>query len=114
MSYNLYTFETIKPIQVITGKCSSKIGIAKSLDSRNGDYQQALGPDYQFHFDATWTGPETEIRWLEREVLRQFKVKRCAEIRSLSEWIKNTKAQEVIEFVNIIIQTKNLSVSKVD
>lgn len=114
MSYNLYTFETIKPIQEITGRCSSKIGIAKNLDSRNGDYQQTLGPDYQFHFDATWTGSETEIRWLEKEVLRQFKVKRCAEIRSLSEWIKDTRAQEIIEFVDNIIQTKNLSISKVD
>lgn len=114
MSYNLYTFETLKPIQEFTGQCSSKIGIAKTLDSRNGDYQQAIGPDYPFRFESTWTGDEKEIRWLEKQVLRHFKVKRCAEIRALSEWIKNTRAQEIIAFVDSVIQTKKLSVSKVD
>jgi len=114
MSYNLYTFETLKPIQEATGKCSSKIGIAKSLDSRNGDYQQAIGPDYPFQFEATWEGDEKEIRWLEREVLKQFKVKRCVEIRSLSEWIKDTRAEEVVQFVEGIIKLKQLSVARVD
>lgn len=114
MSYNLYTFETLKPIQQITGKCSSKIGIAKSLDSRNCDYQQAVGPDYQFQFEATWTGDEKEIRWLEKQVLKHFNVKRCAEIRALSEWIKDTKSVEIIRFVEELIKSKNLSVSKVD
>jgi hypothetical protein len=114
VSYNLYTFETLKPIQEATGKCSSKIGIAKSLDSRNGDYQQAIGPDYPFQFEATWTGDEKEIRWLEREVLKRFKVKRCAEIRSLSEWIKDTKAEEVVQFVEETIKLKRLSISRVD
>lgn len=114
MSYNLYTFETLKPIQEATGKCSSKIGIAKSLDSRNGDYQQTIGPDYPFQFEATWCGDEKEIRWLEKQVLKQFKVKRCAEIRSLSEWIKDTKAQEVIQFVEAIIKSKSLSIQRID
>lgn len=114
MSYNLYTFETLKPIQDATGRCSSKIGIAKNLDSRNGDYQQAVGPDYPFQFEATWTGDEKEIRWLEREVLRHFKVKRCAEIRSLSEWIKETRALTIIQFVEETIKSKQLAVSRVD
>lgn len=114
MSYNLYCFETLKPIQEVTGKCSSKIGIAKSLDSRNGDYQQAVGPDYPFQFEATWTGDEKEIRWLEREVLKHFKVKRCAEIRALSEWIKDTKSVELVKFVEELIKLKNLSVTRVD
>lgn len=114
MSYNLYCFETLKPIQEVTGKCSSKIGIAKSLDSRNGDYQQAVGPDYPFQFEATWTGDEKEIRWLEREVLKHFKVKRCAEIRALSEWIKDTKSFELISFVENLIKLKNLSITRVD
>jgi hypothetical protein len=114
VSYNLYTFETLKPIQDVTGKCSSKIGIAKNLDSRNGDYQQAVGPDYPFQFEATWAGDEKEIRWLEREVLKHFKVKRCAEIRSLSEWIKDTRSQEVIQFVEETIKLKRLSISRID
>lgn len=114
MSYNLYTFETLKPIQELTGKCSSKIGIAKSLDSRNGDYQQAIGPDYPFQFEATWQGEEKEIRWLEKEVLKHFKVKRCAEIRALSEWIKDTKSKEVINFVEEIVKQKSLSISRID
>lgn len=114
MSYNLYTFETLKPIQEFTGKCSAKIGIAKSLDSRNGDYQQAVGPDYSFQFEATWTGEEKEIRWLEKQVLKHFRVKRCAEIRSLSEWIKDTKSIEITDFVEELIKLKKLSVSRVD
>lgn len=114
MPYNLYTFETLKPIQEATGRCSSKIGIAKSLDSRNGDYQQAIGPDYPFHFEATWTGEEKEIRWLEKEVLKHFKVKRCAEIRALSEWIQDTKASMIIELVENLISTKKLSIERID
>lgn len=114
MSYNLYTFETLKPIQEVTGKCSSKIGIAKSLDSRNGDYQQTVGPDYPFQFEATWSGNEEEIRWLEKQVLKHFSVNRCAEIRALSEWIKDTRSAEIIFFVEELIKLKNLSVSRVD
>lgn len=114
MSYNLYTFETLKPIQEATGKCSAKIGIAKSLDSRNCDYQQAVGPDYPFQFEATWTGDEKEIRWLERNVLKHFGVKRCAEIRALSEWVKDTRAQTIIDYVEATIQSKSLSITRVD
>lgn len=114
MSYNLYTFETLKPIQEATGKCSSKIGIAKILDSRNGDYQQAIGPDYSFQFEATWVGNEKEIRWLEKQVLKHFNVKRCAEIRALSEWIRDTRSIEIIDFVETLIYTKNLSISRLD
>lgn len=114
MSYNLYTFETLKPIQDATGKCSSKIGIAKSLDSRNCDYQQTVGPDYPFQFEATWTGDEKEIRWLERQVLKNFKVKRCAEIRALSEWIRDTRAQVIIDYVEETIKSKNLNIQRVD
>ena len=114
MSYNLYTFETLKPIQDATGRCSAKIGIAKNLDSRNGDYQQAVGPDYPFQFEATWSGDEKEIRWVEREVLKHFKVNRCAEIRALSEWIKDTNSQTIIKFVDEIINLKNLSISRID
>ena len=114
VSYNLYTFETIKPVQVVTGLCSSKIGIAKNLDSRNCDYQQAIGPDYPFQFEATWTGDEREIRWLERQVLKHFKVERCSEIRALSEWIRNTRAQTIVDYVEGLIKSKQLSVSRVD
>lgn len=112
MSYNLYIFETLLPIQQYTGKCSSKVGIAKSLDSRNADYQQAVGPDYAFQFEATWIGDEKEIRWLERQVLKHFKVNRCAEIRALSEWIKDTRAVTLENYIDSVIQTKNLSISK--
>lgn len=114
MSYNLYTFETVKPIQEATGKCSSKVGIAKSIDGRNCDYQQAIGPDYPFQFDATWVGDEKEIRWLEKQVLKHFKVKRCADIRALSEWIKDTRAQEIIDFINETIKSKGLNITKMD
>lgn len=102
------------PIQVYTGKCSSKVGIAKSLDSRNADYQQAVGPDYPFQFEATWAGPEKEIRWLEKQVLKFFKVNRCAEIRALSEWIKDTRATEVAKYVDDIIQSKKLDSKRVE
>lgn len=114
MLYNLYTFETLVPIQQATGKCSSKIGIAKSLDSRNCDYQQAVGPDFQFRFEATWSGEEKEIRWLEKQVLKHFNIKRCAEIRALSEWIKDTRASEIIGFVESIISAKKLSITRID
>ena len=114
MSYNLYIFETLLPIQQYTGKCSSKVGIAKSLDSRNADYQQAVGPDYAFQFEATWIGDETEIRWLERQVLKYFKVKRCAEIRALSEWIKDTRAAELEKYINDVIQSKKLNISRLN
>ena len=114
MSYNLYAFETLKPIQEATGKCSAKIGIAKIIDSRNCDYQQTIGPDYPFQFEATWTGVEREIRWLERQVLKHFKVKRCAEIRALSEWIRDTRASEIIEYVEELIKSKNLNIARVD
>lgn len=114
MSYNLYIFETLLPIQQYTGKCSSKVGIAKSLDSRNADYQQAVGPDYAFQFEATWIGDEKEIRWLERQVLKYFKVKRCAEIRALSEWIKDTRAAELEKYINDVIQSKKLNITKLD
>ena len=112
--YNLYTFETLLPIQIYTGKCSSKVGIAKSLDNRDSDYQQAVGPDYPFQFNATWEGDEEEIRWLERQVLKHFKVKRCAEIRALSEWIRDTKSEEVTEYITSVIQTKNLSIKQIE
>lgn len=114
MSYNLYTFETLKPLQELTGRCSAKIGIAKSLDSRSCDYQQAIGPDYPFQFEATWVGEEQEIRWLEREVLKHFKVKRCAEIRALSEWIRDTRSQNVIDYVESLIKIKDLQISRLD
>ncbi len=114
MSYNLYIFETALPIQHFTGKCSSKVGIAKSLDSRNADYQQAMGPDYPFQFEATWEGDEDEIRWLERQVLKHFKVKRCAEIRALSEWIRDTKASELEQYIDDVIKTKKLNITKLD
>lgn len=107
-------FETLKPLQEVTGKCSSKIGIAKDIDSRNGDYQQAIGPDYPFQFEATWTGDEKEIRWLEKQVLKEFKVNRCVEIRSLSEWIRDTKAQTVIDYVESVIASKRLNVVRID
>jgi hypothetical protein len=110
MTYHLYTFETIKPIQVVTNTCSAKIGIAKNLDHRNADYQQALGPDYAFQFEAAWTGDEKEIRWMEKHVLKHFKVNRCAEIRALSEWIKDTKSCEIVDFVNNVISSKNLNI----
>jgi len=112
--YNLYTFETLLPIQLYTGKCSSKIGIAKVLDSRNADYQQAVGPEFPFQFEATWSGPEQEIRWLERQVLKNFKVKRCAEIRALSEWIKDTRSSEVADYVDNLIQTKTLETIRLE
>jgi hypothetical protein len=114
MSYNLYTFETLKPIQDATGKCSSKIGIAKTLDGRNCDYQQAVGPDYPFQFDATWTGDEKEVRWLEKQVLKHFKVNRCAEIRALSEWIRDTSSQTIIKYVEEIVKIKNLNIKRLD
>lgn len=114
MSYNLYIFETLLPIQQYTGKCSSKVGIAKILDSRNADYQQAVGPDYPFQFEATWVGDEKEIRWLEKQVLKHFKVKRCAEIRALSEWIKDTRASVLEEYIDEIIKTKKLNITKLD
>jgi hypothetical protein len=114
VSYNLYIFETILPIQQYTGKCSSKVGIAKILDSRNADYQQAVGPDYPFQFEATWAGDEKEIRWLERNVLKHFKVKRCSEIRALSEWIKDTRASELEKYIDEVIQTKKLNITKLD
>ena len=112
--YNLYTFETSLPIQIYTGKCSSKIGIAKILDSRNADYQQAIGPDYAFQFETTWSGPEKEIRWLEKQVLKFFKVNRCAEIRALSEWIKDTKSLEIASYVDLVIKDKNLAVARIE
>lgn len=114
MDYHLYCFETIKPIREFTGKCSSKAGIAKDLDNRNCDYQQCLGPDYPFQFDATWVGPENEIRWLEKQILKHFNVKRCAEIRALSEWIKDTRASEVISYVETIIKEKRLLTKRID
>jgi hypothetical protein len=112
--YNLYCFETLKPVQEYTGKCSSKIGIAKDQDSRNGDYQQAVGPDYPFQFEAVWEGEEQDIRWLEKQVLKYFKTNRCAEIRALSEWIKDTRAQTVFEYVDGIIKSKILTVTRID
>lgn len=114
MLYNLYCFETLKPIQEYTGKCSSKIGIAKNQDARSGDYQQAVGPDYPFQFSAVWEGEEQDIRWLEKQVLKYFKINRCAEIRALSEWIKDTRAQTVIDYVDSIIKLKKLSVIKIE
>jgi hypothetical protein len=114
MLYNLYTFETLEPIQAFTGKCSAKIGIAKDDDSRNGDYQQAIGPDFPFQFNAVWEGPESDIRWLEKQVLKHFKVNRCAEIRALSEWIKDTTAIQIIEYVDSVIISKNLNIKRVD
>lgn len=114
MFYNLYIFETALPIQLFTGHCSSKVGIAKILDNRNADYQQAIGPDYPFQFAATWTGDEKEIRWLERQVLKHFKVKRCAEIRALSEWIKDTKASELENYIDEVIRIKKLNITKLD
>lgn len=112
MSYNLYIFETLKPIQQYTGKCSSKVGIAKILDARNADYQQAVGPDYPFQFEATWTGDEKEIRWLERQVLKHFNVNRCAEIRALSEWIKDTRATELEHYIEDTIRIKKLNITR--
>lgn len=114
MSYKLYTFETLEPIRVFTGKCSAKIGIAKDDESRSGDYQQAVGPDFPFQFNAVWEGPEPDIRWLERQVLKNFKVKRCAEIRALSEWIKDTTAVQIIEYVDSVILSKKLDIKRTD
>lgn len=112
MFYNLYIFETALPIQLLVKKCSAKVGIAKTLDARNADYQQAMGPDYPFQFEATWTGDEKEIRWLERQVLKHFKVKRCAEIRALSEWIRDTRASELEKYIDEVIQIKKLNITK--
>lgn len=114
MLYNLYTFQTLEPIRVFTGKCSSKIGIAKDDEARSGNYQQAIGPDFPFQFDAVWKGSESEIRWLEKQVLKHFKVNRCAEIRALSEWIKDTTAIQIIEYIEGVITSKNLDIHRVD
>ena len=77
-------------------------------------FRSCIGPDYPFQFEAVWHGDEADIRWLERQVLKHFKVKRCAEIRALSEWIRDTKAQTVIDYVEETIKSKNLNIKRVN
>jgi len=112
--YHLYIFETPEVLRLALNHCATKVGIAKSLNSRNGDYQQAYGPVLEMQFTATWQGPEDEIRWLEGAVLKSFDHKVCASVRALSEWVDHARASEVIERVEQFIKERSLSIKRVD
>lgn len=108
--YHLYVLTTPQVLREALGQCASKIGIAKSINGRNGDYQQAFGPVLEIDFSATWSGPESEIRWLESAVLKHFEHRVCANVRALSEWVNDAEPSELIEHVNHLIKERNLSV----
>lgn len=110
--YHLYVLTTPQVLRDVLGTWASKIGIAKSINGRNGDYQQAFGPVLEIEFAATWSGPENEIRWLESAVLKHFEHRVCANVRSLSEWVNGAEPDELIECVETFIKQRNLSVKR--
>jgi hypothetical protein len=112
--HHLYVFETPFALQQATKQCASKIGIAQTIDGRLGDYQQAYGPVLEASFEATWRGPVDEIRQLETKVLESFGHKVCANVRSLSEWVQDTRATEAVDRVEEIIAKFNLNIVRID
>lgn len=112
--HHLYVFETPEILQKATKQCASKVGIAQTLNGRLGDYQQAYGPILEARFEATWRGPVDEIRQLETRVLDSFGHKVCANVRSLSEWVQDTRAAEAVGRVEEIIAKFKLNIVRVD
>ena len=112
--HHLYVFETPEILQQATKQCATKIGIAQTIDGRLGDYQQAYGPVLEAQFEATWRGPLDQIRELETKALDSFGHKVCANVRSLSEWVQDTRATEAVSRVEEIIAKFKLNIVRVD
>jgi hypothetical protein len=107
----LYVLTTPQVLRsALGGMFASKIGVAKKLENRIGDYQTAFGPVLEIEFSAPWSGPEDEINKLEDMVLNHFEHRVCANVRALSEWVNGAEPRELADCVDHLIQERNLAV----
>lgn len=106
-------YYTFNPPAEIGGETNTKPGITDDIlpTGRLGKYQLPFGPCWEAHFTWMCSHPDPAvIKWIEQSVLGHFRHYAYGVGAGMTEWIVQTRWQDIRDYVLLICKDLNIEI----